>query len=358
MKILYGVQGTGNGHISRARMLARHFRDSDIDVTWLFSGRPRDGFFDMDIFGDFLYRRGLTFHSENGGVSYAKTVVKNNPFQFISDVFSLDTTAYDLVITDFEPVTAWAAKRQRSRVIGLGHQYAFGHSIPRAGGNIIANTIIKIFAPSTVPLGLHWHHFGHAILPPIIDTEVKAQTTDNDKSQQREKIVVYLPFENQARVQQLLTPITQHDFIIYSPELSDQQHGHIALRKTSLKGFKQDLATAQGVICNSGFELISECLALGLPVLTKPQHGQMEQLSNAEALRTLGFATTVNDLSTAAIEHWLGERQPAESMQYPDVAKRIVEWLTNGQQESAEMLSRQLWQSVSLPDYQAAIQPG
>ena len=84
----------------------------------------------------------------------------------------------------------------------------------------------------------------------------------------------------------------------------------------------------------------------------------MEQLSNAEALRTLGFATTVNDLSTAAIEHWLGERQPAESMQYPDVAKRIVEWLTNGQQESAEMLSRQLWQSVSLPDYQAAIQPG
>jgi len=72
MKILYGIQGTGNGHISRARMLARHFQKTNIDVTYLFSGRDRDDFFDMEIFGDFICVRGLTFYSIDGAVSYKK----------------------------------------------------------------------------------------------------------------------------------------------------------------------------------------------------------------------------------------------------------------------------------------------
>jgi UDP:flavonoid glycosyltransferase YjiC (YdhE family) len=37
MKILYGVQGTGNGHISRARLMADAFsRRNDVEVDYLF----------------------------------------------------------------------------------------------------------------------------------------------------------------------------------------------------------------------------------------------------------------------------------------------------------------------------------
>ena len=87
MKILYGVQGTGNGHISRARMLARHFSlDPAVHVDYLFSGRDKDAFFDMEVFGDFYHRRGLTFASNNGKVSYPKTVISNNIFSFLHDV--------------------------------------------------------------------------------------------------------------------------------------------------------------------------------------------------------------------------------------------------------------------------------
>ena len=43
-KILYGVQGTGQGHVSRARGLAYALRDFDVDVTWLFSGRENQSF--------------------------------------------------------------------------------------------------------------------------------------------------------------------------------------------------------------------------------------------------------------------------------------------------------------------------
>lgn len=348
MKILYGVQGTGNGHISRARAMASHFQATDIDVTWLFSGRPSDAFFDMGIFGDYLYRAGLTFHSDNGRVSYPKTVLKNNVPRFVKDVFTLDTRGYDLVITDFEPVSAWAARRCGSKVIGIGHQYAFGHSIPRAGGNIIATNVMKYFAPAHIPLGLHWHHFGNPILPPIIDTGLAAQRQQrHDGNDKGKKIVVYLPFENQQWVEDMLAPINEHRFVIYSPELEDrdltQERSHIALRKTSLKGFKHDLTCADGVICNSGFELISECLSLGLPVLTQPQRGQMEQQSNAAALSALSLAYTVKQADSDSVRRWLATLKPRQPLVYPDVAQRLVQWLANGQQETPQQLSEQLW---------------
>ena len=73
-KILYGVQGTGQGHISRARGVAHALKDYDVDVTWLFSGRDKDKLFDMEPFGDFKHREGLTMVTEAGKMKYRKTI--------------------------------------------------------------------------------------------------------------------------------------------------------------------------------------------------------------------------------------------------------------------------------------------
>ena len=43
MRILFGVQGTGNGHISRSRTLARALKSRGVAVDYLFSGRAADG---------------------------------------------------------------------------------------------------------------------------------------------------------------------------------------------------------------------------------------------------------------------------------------------------------------------------
>lgn len=53
MRVLFGVQGTGNGHISRSRTLARALAAQGIEVDYLFSGRARDGYFEMEAFGDY-----------------------------------------------------------------------------------------------------------------------------------------------------------------------------------------------------------------------------------------------------------------------------------------------------------------
>ena len=59
MRILFGVQGTGNGHISRSRTLARALKARGIEVDYLFSGRAADGYFEMGEFGDYRTFPGL-----------------------------------------------------------------------------------------------------------------------------------------------------------------------------------------------------------------------------------------------------------------------------------------------------------
>ncbi|MFA7553403.1 MAG: MJ1255/VC2487 family glycosyltransferase [Spongiibacteraceae bacterium] len=339
MKILYGVQATGNGHISRARMIARYFTEqnrSDIEVTFLFSGRSPEKFFDMECFGNCLYRRGLTFSTRAGKVSYLKTIRENNLVEFIKEVSSLKVDDYDLIITDFEPITAWAAKLTRQKVIGIGHQYAFGHNIPVAGKTLLAAVIMRHFAPATTAVGLHWHHFDKAILPPIIDENLHA-THNNDS------VVVYLPFEDQAVVSQLLNSLSQYHFIQYSPELNDAEQGNISLRKTCHSGFKQDLSRSSAVICNAGFELVSECLQLQTPVLVKPLQGQFEQLSNAQALRQLGYASVLESLDRDCIETWLQGNKKTPGIRFNNVAKALVEWLSTGQTDDIGLLARRLW---------------
>ena len=49
MKIFYGVQGTGNGHITRARVMARELYAAGIEVDFQFTGRPAEQYFEMEI---------------------------------------------------------------------------------------------------------------------------------------------------------------------------------------------------------------------------------------------------------------------------------------------------------------------
>ena len=122
MKILYGVQGTGQGHVSRSRAMAEALQEWPVDVTWLFSGRPREALFDMEVFGDFEHRRGLTFVCQGGRINKWATLRQNNVVQFLQDVRQLDVSHYDVIVTDYEPVSAWAARRAGKRVVGIGHQ--------------------------------------------------------------------------------------------------------------------------------------------------------------------------------------------------------------------------------------------
>ncbi|MGV6806691.1 MAG: MJ1255/VC2487 family glycosyltransferase [bacterium] len=339
MKILYGVQGTGNGHISRARAMAEAFsRHSEIEVTWLFSGRPRDQFFDMEVFGDYRWRRGLTFYSRAGRIRNVETAFRNKPLKFLKDRRKLDLAGYDLLISDYEPVTAWAAKREQIPAIGIGHQYAFDYDIPKDPGTVLTRAIMGNFAPMKKALGLHWHHFNQPILPPIADIGHFEALAEVER-----KILVYLPFEDSNALLAVLKQIPDYEFFVYAPDLTNGDFGHVHTRQPSRIGFQRDLADSERVICNAGFELISEALQIGKKILTKPLAGQMEQLSNAIALEKLSLAKVVDSVSRDVLENWLKADAEKVQVAYPDVPGALADWIADGMELPVESLSQSLW---------------
>ena len=254
-------------------------------------------------------------------------------------MISLDLSPYDLVITDFEPITAWAAKLRNKPCMGIGHQYAFGSATPLGGDSFISRLILKNFAPATKSIGLHWSDYDDNILPPIIDTQLRA-------SKKKEHIIVYLPFEDQQSVISLLNEVDEYEFIFYSPDYEEGEYANVTVYKTNYLGFKRDLSAASGVICNSGFELISECLHLGLPILTKALGGQMEQHSNALALRQLSYANVVDELSVAHINSWLSCTNNKLLKPWPDVALAISQMIVNDNWQHFSEIKADLWQQA------------
>ncbi|PKM12378.1 MAG: glycosyltransferase [Gammaproteobacteria bacterium HGW-Gammaproteobacteria-3] len=341
MKIFYGVQGTGNGHVTRARVMAKELYAAGYEVDFQFTGRPVEKYFDMEIFNGYQCKPGLTFNSDKGQVNYLKTALEAQPIRFIRDINTLDLSAYDLVISDFEPVTAWAARKQKKPVLGIGHQYAFNHHIPRAGSGLIVDQIMKHFAPADIGIGLHWHHFGQPILPPIIDTP------DFPTAIVGNKIIVYLPFEDTNEVIRLLCPFENFEFHIYSPVVVESKYPHVSCKPLSRDGFQKDLYDCVGIISNAGFELASESLQLGKKILAKPLHAQMEQISNAAALEQLGYGHTMFNMDTTVIENWLHNHH-AVRVTYPNIARVIVQWIKNGMQPMDQDFIEQVWDTVEV----------
>lgn len=291
----------------------------------------------MDLFGAYEYRRGLTFSTRGGSIKHWDTVRGNDLGCFLRDARELDLGGYDLIVSDYEPVVSRAARQQGRRVIGIGHQYAFGPDTPTAGSSWLQRQIMQRFAPVDVPLGLHWHRYASNILPPILDLPDLAV-------ERGEHLLVYLPFEDQDAVTEILQKFPGRRFMQYAANLSDEERGNVSLRQANVAGFKHDLATCCGVICNSGFELISECLQWRKPVLTKPLDGQMEQHSNALALHQLGYATTTGAFDAAVLGDWMATPKATADIRFPDVAEALASWLATGAHLSPASLGDRLWQ--------------
>ncbi|MCV2886239.1 glycosyltransferase [Aestuariibacter sp. AA17] len=344
MKILYGVQGTGNGHIARARVMAEALKQHpDISVDFLFTGRKPDKYFDMDVFGDYQTRRGLTFVTRQGKVSKWQTLKHADMGQFFHDVNHLKVANYDLLLNDFEPVSAWAAKRHSLPSISVSHQAAFTYDVPKKGESLYDRVITRYFAPCDIQLGVHWYHFGHAILPPFIHETV-------DVTPHNQHFLVYLPFEALNDIKTLLTPFSHYQFHCFHPDVTqDSVEGNIHWFAPSKPKFREAQKHCAGVIANGGFELSSECLKLGKKLLIKPLQGQYEQASNMLTLQRLGLCTGMEKLDSDTLRSWLGTTAP-DPINYPGDPTLFIEWLKQKDWHNTETLCKSLWNNVEFPE--------
>lgn len=343
MKILYGVQGTGNGHTTRARIMAKHFNRLGVDVDYFFSGRESSKYFDMDVFGNYTSAPGMTFSHQNGKVQIIETAKQLRLGRFIKDVKELDLSGYDLVLNDFEPISAWAAKRQNKKVVAISHQASFlSHSVPIEQANIFTRGLIRWFAPADIHLGVHWLPFSNSIIPPFIDSHELCNGSVIEN-----KILVYLPFEQLDTVVDYLQQFPQIEFYCYHPDAEVNSAQNVHLRKPCRDGFLTDLMMCQGVVANAGFELSSEALRYGKKILVKPLQGQFEQASNALTLNKMGMGQSMEYLNVDAMSDWLDDvAKPA--MQFPSDPTPLIEWLL-APAGTMEQMTKRLWQGINLP---------
>ena len=113
-------------------------------------------------------------------------------------------------------------------------------------------------------------------------------------------------------------------FLQYASTLHNDEQGNVGRRSAAIAGFKSDLASALGVVCNCGFELISEFLRWRKPVLTRPLAKQMEQLSNGAALETLRYATVMRQINNALTARCLAAPSPAPNLSFPGVSAALA----------------------------------
>ena len=321
MNILYGIQTTGNGHISCARHIVHALKSVGHNVTCIFSGTGRSGFWDYSVFEPFYDRRGLTFVIDDGRLSMLKTALQLKPVQFIQDIRQLDLAAFDVVVSDFEPISAWAAKLQKKPSISISHQAAFDYDVPKSPGNYAARAVMRYFAPTQHRLGLHWHHFGHALLPPVIEPDLfKADVTDP------RLILVCLPYENRQRVTDLLKKFKDYTYHFYTDTNSIEHDANVVLHPFGRASFVHDLQRCNGVVGHAGFELGSEALHLGKKLLVRPLAGQFEQECNAVALVKNGLGHATQHINAAALQSFLQAKNPSPK-HYPRVDDAIAHWI-------------------------------
>jgi len=343
MRILYGVQGTGNGHISRSREVLRELAALGHDLTVLVSGRSHGAPLDLGPGVEPLLREGLTFRTKAGRVQLAATARHLSPRRLWQDIRDLDHLhpQPDLVITDFEPITAWWARRRGLPTIGLGHQYAFQHAIPMPAGNVAGKLVLRHFAPAAIPVGLHWSAFGHPILPPIVPQLPEPSTERDDQL-----LLVYLPFESRTAIMQLLKAQDQLRVRVYGHPAgppAGRMPKHVEWHAFQREAFLDDLGRCGGVLCSAGFELPSEVIHMGARLLVKPLAGQVEQDANAMAVQELGLGWARRTLDARTLSRWMESPRP-EPRRWPPVAQLVARWIHAANWQDVGALVRSCWQ--------------
>ncbi|NMW21865.1 MAG: hypothetical protein HKK67_09580 [Chlorobiaceae bacterium] len=339
MKILFGVQGTGNGHISRSRELVRKLKEDGHDVDVIISGRKEEELKEIEIFAPYRVMKGMTLVTYKGKLNYIDTMFQLDPLRLMSDIVMLDTAGTELIITDFDPITSTVAKIRNIPSMGFGHQYAFRYDVPLARGNIFEKYTLLNFASARYNAGLHWSHFNQPVFPPVIPSSLYAE---NHKALVKEKILVYLPFEEVDDITRFLTSFDGYNFFIYGKVTNSRDEGHLHFRCYSREGFLNDLLDCSGVVCNAGFELPGEALHLGKKLLLRPLDGQIEQESNALAMEELGYGMATHTLDVTVLADWL-QKPCREPLRYAKTVDYIAEWIGSGRWDDLRKYTEAAW---------------
>ncbi|MFY7672459.1 glycosyltransferase family protein [Tenacibaculum sp. MEBiC06402] len=323
MRILYAIQGTGNGHASRALEIVPYLQKrAEVDI--LVSGYQCELKFPFEIKYK-LY--GLSFiFGKKGGVDLWETLKKTKFRNLWKEIKSLPVKEYDLVINDFEPVSAWACKLRNVPIISLCHQNAVAdEKAPKYGSFKFEKLILKYYAPARNKFGFHFKTYSSATFLPIIRKEIRHKNITK-----KEHYTVYLPAYGDKKLIKILSQFKKVKWEVFSKHTNQfQLHNNVIIRPIDGKEFIKSIASSRGILCGAGFETPAEALYLRKKLMVIPMKNQYEQQCNALALKEMGVPVLkkLNKKQLPKIEKWIKSDEIVE-VNYPDVTEDILDAIT------------------------------
>lgn len=344
MHILYAIQSTGNGHLTRALELLPYLKGKG-KVDILVSGPD----FKLDFPYHINYRLkgfGFTF-GKSGGIDFWDTYKKSNLLGLLRDIKGIPVEKYDMVISDFEPVSAWACHIKKIPCVALSNQSALlSKNAPKPKQiDLPGKLILQYYAPTSVQYGIHYRAFDKNIFTPIIRKEIrKSEPTE------RNYYTVYLPAYEDEKVKRHLNKFKDIRWEVFSKEVKTRTtEKNVTLFPIESKSFQKSLINCKGIVTAAGFGTTTEALYLKKKLLVIPQKAQFEQQYNGAMLKEMGV-TVVKKLKKKhhkKMEVWLNAGKPVD-VNYTDNAKEIIDQITSGNHQSAHLKLPEIFPALAV----------
>lgn len=288
MKILYGVQLNGNGHITRSIEVINNLKMKGHQVDVITSGTKST----INIEKIKSYKGLNLYYKKSGSINWIKTILKSNIIRLIKDIKPIK--GYDLIISDFEPITAWSSKISNIKSIGISNQCGIDNSLMR--GFTLSKAFIKYFAPCDDYINITYFGENQTIISGEIQKS-KIETSDF--------FIIYLPNIEVNRIIEILSS-NKFKWKIYTNDINCYNSSdNIKVIKINKENFIKDITTCKGVITQSGFSTTSECLFLCKKLWSIPIKGHYEQIYNSKELNKVGIFT--EDFNKESLKKWIND---------------------------------------------------
>ncbi len=324
MKLLYGINTNGQGHINRSRIFISELQADGHEVHVLLSGKepPKYAY---ELADRVFYKQGPFDIYQDNKVLIPKSLQAN--FNKLPDynrarkeIMELDYKEnYDAFISDFEQTSAIAGRRLNKPVVILDRQHAIFHSFcaDRVPCGMYEKIAFRLAQLMMIP------QYDKCYALDFIDTmETKDDVTlfplvdkpefDRLDVSYEDHIVAYLGRYDHEYVEDILSKFNNETFHLYGFN-RDKRKGNVVYRKTSRDGFIKDIASCKAIIGNGGFNLAWEACILNKLVMTIPHWKILEQVTNAYSLNELGVGYLSEELTE---EEFTNFRSWAEDINY------------------------------------------
>jgi len=314
MKIIYGLSGQGFGHSARSRELIRHLIESGHQLKIFTYGQS---LLLLEEYRDLIEPiPGLVLIYQGNRLSYCGTIWQNlkqiglqlGKWRHLKKIFQ-DFNP-DLIITDFEPLTARLARKFKKPLISFDNQHQLTRTkIKKINKYKKDSWLDKLIVKTMIGTADYYlitsffktesKYDNTFVFPPIIRNEIRQL-----KNEPGDYILVYEGSDFGELVP--LLKEKQEKFIIVNSQKEGEEE-NIIYKKYSKLEWLDLLSRAKAIIGTAGLSLLGECIYLKKPYLALPIKKQTEQIINAEYLKSLGYGDFAYHLNQEKLQDFLNK---------------------------------------------------